>query len=197
MSTPFVSVLALRSHTKSWGDCCRGVAIHVRDSAQLENGETMGTAKDDLAPEMEALKAKLKATWMSGDFDKIAQIYAPGAAEFVERLALRPGERVLGVACGTGNLSFPASGTGARVVGLDIAPNLLETARARALAEGLEIRFDEGDAEQLPYEDAAFDTVITMFRAMFAPWCLFERLFIYSGILWLSLQFNPGGTNND
>jgi hypothetical protein len=55
----------------------------------------MSTAKDDLAPEMEALKAKLKATWMSGDFDKIAQIYAPGAAEFVERLALRSGERVL------------------------------------------------------------------------------------------------------
>jgi SAM-dependent methyltransferase len=82
---------------------------------------------------MEALKAKLKATWMSGDFDKIAQIYAPGAAEFVERLALRSGERVLDV------------------------------------AEGLEIRFDEGDAEQLPYEDAAFDTVITMFGAMFAP----------------------------
>src|SRR5262245_32585255 len=95
MSTPFVSVLALRSDTKSWGDCCRGVAIPVRDSAQLENGETMGTAKDDLAPEMEALKAKLKATWMSGDFDKIAQIYAPGAAEFVERLALRSGERVI------------------------------------------------------------------------------------------------------
>jgi SAM-dependent methyltransferase len=128
----------------------------------------MNSAKDDLTPEMEALKAKLKATWMSGDFDKIAQIYAPGAEEFVERLALRQGELVLDVACGTGNLSFPASRAGARVVGLDIAPNLLEAARARAQTEGMEIRFDEGDAEQLPYEDAAFDTVITMFGAMFA-----------------------------
>ncbi|HKQ79227.1 MAG TPA: methyltransferase domain-containing protein [Blastocatellia bacterium] len=129
----------------------------------------MNTAKDDMAPEMEALKAKLKATWMSGDFDRIAQSYASGAAEFVARLALQPGERVLDVACGTGNLSFPAARSGAQVIGMDIAPNLLETARVRAQAEGLEIRFDEGDAERLPYEDAAFDTVITMFGAMFAP----------------------------
>jgi 2-polyprenyl-3-methyl-5-hydroxy-6-metoxy-1,4-benzoquinol methylase len=85
----------------------------------------MITTKDDLAPEMEALKAKLKATWMSGDFDKIAQIYAPGAAEFVARLALQPGERVPDVACGTGNLSFPTSRAGAQVIGGDIAPNLL------------------------------------------------------------------------
>ncbi len=129
----------------------------------------MNTAAIELTPEMEALKAKLKATWMSGDFDRIAQSYAPGAAEFMARLALQPGERVLDVACGTGNLSFPAACAGARVIGVDIAPNLLETARVRAQAEGLEIRFDEGDAEQLPYEDAAFDTVVTMFGAMFAP----------------------------
>jgi SAM-dependent methyltransferase len=129
----------------------------------------MSSAKDELTPEMEALKAKLKATWMSGDFDKIAQIYEPGAAEFVARLALRQSERALDVACGAGNLSFPAARAGAQVVGLDIATNLLETARARAQAEGLEIRFDEGDAERLPYGDAAFDVVMTMFGAMFAP----------------------------
>jgi ubiquinone/menaquinone biosynthesis C-methylase UbiE len=128
----------------------------------------MNTA-DVLTPEMEALKAKLKATWMAGDFDRIAQSYAPGAAEFVSGLELQPGERVLDVACGTGNLSFPAAKAGAQVTGVDIAPNLLETARARAQAEGLVVRFDEGDAEQLPYEDAAFDTVVTMFGAMFAP----------------------------
>jgi SAM-dependent methyltransferase len=122
-----------------------------------------------LTPEMEALKAKLKATWMAGDFGQIAETYAPGAAEFVNRLNLRPGERVLDVACGTGNLTIPAARRGASVTGQDIAPNLLEQGRARANAEGLTIRFDENDAEALPYENAAFDTVMTMFGAMFTP----------------------------
>ena len=119
--------------------------------------------------EMEAVKSRLRATWMSGDFDKIAQIIEPSAVEFIERLALKPGTRVLDVACGSGNLSIPAARAGAIVTGIDIAPNLLETARERALAEGLDIKFDEGDAEQLPYADASFDVVVTMFGAMFAP----------------------------
>lgn len=119
--------------------------------------------------DMETLKGRLKVTWMAGDFDKIAQILAPGAVKFIERLALAPGTRVLDVACGSGNLSLPAAHAGALVTGLDIAPNLLETARRRALAEGMEINFDEGDAEQLPYADASFDVVVTMFGAMFAP----------------------------
>lgn len=119
--------------------------------------------------ELEALKSRLKATWMAGDFDKIAQIIEPGAVAFIVRLALAPGTRVLDVACGSGNLSFPAARVGAIVTGLDIAPNLIETARKRAHAAGLKIEFDEGDTEQLPYGDASFDTVVTMFGAMFAP----------------------------
>jgi ubiquinone/menaquinone biosynthesis C-methylase UbiE len=118
---------------------------------------------------MEALKAKLKATWTAGDFGEIAKSYAPGAAEFVNRLKLQPGERVLDVACGTGNLTIPAAKSGASVVGQDISPNLLEQGRERAKTEGLVIQFDENDAEALPYTDASFDTVITMFGAMFTP----------------------------
>ena len=119
--------------------------------------------------ELEGLKSKMKATWMSGDFDKVAQVYERDAAAFVERLALAPGTRVLDVACGTGNQSFPAARAGADVTGIDIATNLIETARARAGAEGLNVNFDEGDAEQLPYAAASFDVVMTMFGAMFAP----------------------------
>lgn len=129
----------------------------------------MNSVTLQITPEMETLKTKLKATWISGDFRKIAESFADGAAEFVERLDLKPGMRVLDVACGTGNQSIPAARAGAVVTGVDIAPNLIEQAREWAENENLEIRFDEGDAENLPYPDANFDAVMTMFGAMFAP----------------------------
>lgn len=120
-------------------------------------------------PEMESLKARLKGMWMSGDFAEVARHIERGAEQFIARLALKPGDRVLDVACGTGNTAIPAARAGAIVIGVDIATNLLEQARARAESEGLTIQFDEGDAENLPYDDAAFDVVVTMFGAMFAP----------------------------
>jgi 2-polyprenyl-3-methyl-5-hydroxy-6-metoxy-1,4-benzoquinol methylase len=129
----------------------------------------MDTAKLQMTTEMEMLKTKLKATWISGDFGKIAQSFTEGAAEFVGGLNLKPGMQVLDVACGSGNQSIPAAQLGAQVTGVDIAPNLIEQARNWAVAEGLEIQFDEGDAENLPYVDGSFDVVMTMFGAMFAP----------------------------
>jgi 2-polyprenyl-3-methyl-5-hydroxy-6-metoxy-1,4-benzoquinol methylase len=122
-----------------------------------------------LSPEMESLKNRLKGTWSAGDFGRIAKSYETGAAEFIARLALKPGQRVLDVACSTGNLAIPAAKAGAEVIGIDIAPNLVEQARQRAASERLAIKFEEGDAEQLPYEDGSFDAVISMFGAMFAP----------------------------
>jgi SAM-dependent methyltransferase len=122
----------------------------------------MGTAP-------EALREKLRSMWIAGDFGRIAMFTQAEAEKFVDRLAIRPGARVLDVACGTGNLAIPAARKGAIVTGIDIAPNLVEQARRRADQEKLRVAFEEGDAEQLPYNDASFDLVMTMYGAMFAP----------------------------
>ena len=77
--------------------------------------------------------------------------------------------RVLDVACGAGQTAIPMSRAGAKVTGVDIATNLIEQARLRAQAEHLDARFDEGDAEMLPYADGSFDLVLSLIGAMFAP----------------------------
>src|SRR5947209_7180634 len=118
---------------------------------------------------IQQIKQMMRASWMAGDFGQIAKTNAKMAEEFALGLPIEPGMRVLDVACGTGNTTIPLARKGANVTGVDIAPNLLEQARARAAAEKLDIRFDEGDAEQLPYGDASFDAVVSMFGAMFAP----------------------------
>lgn len=122
-----------------------------------------------MSPDMEALKGRLKATWMSGDYGHFAQYLEPGALEFLSRLGVERNTEMLDVACGAGQIAIPAARAGVRVTGIDIASNLIEQARARAKSEGLDVRFDEGDAEMLPYEDAAFDLVVSLIGAMFAP----------------------------
>lgn len=118
---------------------------------------------------IDQIKARMRGAWTAGDFGQIARYTAACAEEFVDRLRLEPGAKVLDVACGTGNLAIPAARQGALVTGVDIAGNLLEQARDRAAAEGLHAVFEEGDAEQLPFADAQFDVVMSMFGAMFAP----------------------------
>jgi SAM-dependent methyltransferase len=118
--------------------------------------------------EPDPLTARARATWTSGNFGRIARGYELGAAQFITRLGLEPSERVLDVATGTGNLAIPAARTGALVTGVDIAPNLITQAKARAAAEGLTMRLDVGDAEALPYADGEFDIAVSMFGAMFA-----------------------------
>ena len=121
------------------------------------------------APSIDQIKAAMRSTWMAGDFGVVAKTIAGPAEAFIARLAIPASSRVLDVACGTGNAAIPLARQGCVVTGVDIAPNLLVQARERATTEGLTIQFDEGDAEQLPYPDASFDAVVTMFGAMFAP----------------------------
>jgi SAM-dependent methyltransferase len=125
----------------------------------------MGTT----APDISALKSKMREAWMAGDFGVIARYAEKTEEEFVERLQLAPGTRALDVACGTGNTAIPSARAGAHVTGVDIATNLIAQARERARQAGITAEFREGDAEQLDFPDAAFDVVISVFGAMFAP----------------------------
>jgi SAM-dependent methyltransferase len=122
-----------------------------------------------LSPEVESLKTRLKTIWMAGDYDRFSRYMENGAREFYERLNVAPGCQLLDVGCGSGQLSLIAAKDGLDVTGVDIASNLVERARARAQAEGLRARFEEADAESLPFEDASFDVVVSLIGAMFAP----------------------------
>ena len=125
---------------------------------------TMTTTAD-----ISALKAVLRATWMAGNYDYFSRFMESSAVEFLDRLGVQPGVSLLDVACGSGQLALIAARRGARVTGVDIAANSILAARGRAESEGLDIRFDEGDAEDLPYPDASFDVVASIYGAMFAP----------------------------
>jgi SAM-dependent methyltransferase len=105
--------------------------------------------------------------WGSADYERIARRFADVHDELVGRLRPGPGVRWLDVATGTGGVAIRAARAGADVTGVDIAPRLLEQARVKA--DGLPIRFDEGNAQRLPYADASFDVVSSVFGAIFAP----------------------------
>jgi SAM-dependent methyltransferase len=119
--------------------------------------------------DIDALKARLKATWMSGNYDYFSRFMESSAVEFLDRLDIAAGARMLDVACGSGQLGLIAARRGARVCGVDIAANSILAARGRAASECLDAQFDEGDAEDLPYPDGSFDVVASIFGAMFAP----------------------------
>ncbi|HVQ65051.1 MAG TPA: methyltransferase domain-containing protein [Terriglobia bacterium] len=125
------------------------------------------TEKVQLGNELE-LKTRLKATWMTGDYDRFSRYMERGAEQFFQRIGVKPGARLLDVGCGSGQLSLIAARTGADVTGCDIATNWIEKARSRAAAEGLRVRFEDGDAEALPYGDGQFDVVASLIGAMFA-----------------------------
>ncbi|MBN2701321.1 MAG: methyltransferase domain-containing protein [Methylothermaceae bacterium] len=115
------------------------------------------------------LKDRLRTTWNAGDYGIIARGLKRSAEEFLKRAAVSPGDRMLDVACGAGQLTIPAARSGAKVAGIDIAENWITQARERARTENLDIRFDVGDAEDMPYEDASFDVVVSLIGAMFTP----------------------------
>jgi SAM-dependent methyltransferase len=132
---------------------------------QMSTTTTTQTAQPDLA----AVKARQQKMWASGNYAAVAARIVPMAEHLAEAAGLRPGDRVLDVATGSGNAALAAARYGCEVTGVDYVPELLERGRARAAAEGLEITFAEGDAEDLAFPDASFDAVLSVLGVMFAP----------------------------
>lgn len=113
------------------------------------------------------IKAKQHVVWSSGDYNKIAWLTVPLADALCDAADLRAGSRVLDVATGTGHVAIAAARRFCDVTGIDYVPALLDTARERAAAEGLDIDFSEADAENLPFEDGSFDYVFSAIGVMF------------------------------
>lgn len=115
------------------------------------------------------LKKRAREMWSAGEYDAIAEGIWEVGAEMVRRTDIMAGERVLDVACGTGNAAIRAALAGGQVTGLDLTPEMFEAGRRRAAEAGAEVDWVEGDAEALPFADGSFDVVLSTFGVMFAP----------------------------
>ncbi|HEX6780598.1 MAG TPA: methyltransferase domain-containing protein [Solirubrobacterales bacterium] len=122
------------------------------------------------APDFKAATDTQQKMWSKGDFAEVAHLVVPVSETLAAALELVPDERVLDVACGSGNGAIAAARrTWSGATGADFVPALLERARERAAAERLDVEFVEADAQNLPFEDASFDVTMSIFGVMFAP----------------------------
>jgi ubiquinone/menaquinone biosynthesis C-methylase UbiE len=150
-AVPFERVLATAGHTNH------------------ETKENDMSTTEAIALDLEAVKERQQTMWASGDFHAVAALIQPVAEDLCEAVDLRADWRVLDVATGSGNAALAAARRGCDVVGIDYVPALLARGRRRAEAEGLDIDLVEGDAESIPFPDASFDAVLSVYGAMFAP----------------------------
>ena len=119
--------------------------------------------------DLSTVKSRQQKAWASGDYAVFGTALNIMSESLCETADLRPGERTLDVATGSGNAALAAARRYCKVTGVDYVPSLLEKGRERAAVEGLGVDFREGDAEDLPFLDAAFDVVLSSVGAMFAP----------------------------
>jgi SAM-dependent methyltransferase len=129
----------------------------------------MMVASSSRAPDYREVTAGQQATWATGDFNQIARLNVPMAEALCEATDPHAGERVLDVACGSGTAALVAARRYCEVSGIDYVPALIERARLRAAAEGLEASFEHADAQQLPFADDTFDVVLSVYGVQFAP----------------------------
>lgn len=115
-------------------------------------------------------RQRQRATWAAGDYGEVAdRLVLPLGQVVVARASIGREDEVLDVATGTGNAAIPAAAAGARVVGLDVTPELLDVARRRAGEAGVEVEWVDGDAEDLPFADDSFDAVLSTLGVQFVP----------------------------
>lgn len=124
---------------------------------------------DAMPPDYATMTERQQATWSTGDFHVISRGIAGISEALCEAVDPRPGERVLDIACGSGNTALSVSRRHCEVAGVDYVPSLIERAAKRAEAEGAAIDFRVADAQALPFRDASFDVVVSVFGLMFAP----------------------------
>jgi SAM-dependent methyltransferase len=115
------------------------------------------------------LKAKHSVVWGTGPYEQMPAHYEPLLEAVTAAADVGPGVRALDVATGTGAVALRLAAAGGEVTGVDLAPALIETARSLAAERGLDIRYEVGDAEALPFDDASFDVVTSSVGTMFAP----------------------------
>ncbi len=128
------------------------------------------TASKSTTPALDPIKAKHRAMWALGDYDRIAtEVIGELGPELVRAAGIGPGQAVLDVAAGSGNASIPAAEAGARVVATDLTPELLRIGEQRSGSLGLEIDWQEADAEHLGFDSDRFDVTLSCVGAMFAP----------------------------
>jgi ubiquinone/menaquinone biosynthesis C-methylase UbiE len=135
------------------------------DTAAATTNQNTAPAGPDLA----AIKARQQGAWSSGDYAVVGTTLQIVGEELCEALDIRPGQKVLDVAAGNGNVSLAAARRWCDVVATDYVPALLDRARERADAERLGIEFREADAEALPFAQESFDVVVSSFGVMFTP----------------------------
>lgn len=127
------------------------------------------SAANELASGLEAVKARQQAVWASGDYAVIGTSLQIVGESLLEAMDIRSGQKVLDVAAGNGNATLAAARRWCEVTSTDYVPALLERGRARAQADGLNVKFQPADAEALPFANNEFDAVVSTFGVMFTP----------------------------
>src|SRR4051812_14617122 len=146
-----------------------GPTVAPRASRRDWRARTDPEREDAVMTAVADLKRTHRATWAAGDYAAVAELIDEGPPlDLIARLQITPGQEVLDVATGTGNIALRAAAAGAQVVGLDLTPELFGTARRRAADHGVAVDWVKGDAEDLPFEDERFDRVLSAFGVQFA-----------------------------